>query len=115
MVRRLFTANLEKAWLEEIIRSQNQRIDFFQLICCTETAHFFIENGKLYGRGGDDDIAELYPETETRFSGTSKEIGGFKLQFFKDQKGDVTKFLFHFAPQFTLMSISFEKIKWKYI
>ena len=77
----------------------------------TETAHIFIENGKLHGRGGDDDIAELYPETETRFSGTSKEIGGFKLQFFKDQKGDVTKFLFHFAPQFSLMSISFERTK----
>ena len=77
----------------------------------TETAHLFVKDNKLYGRGGDDDIVELVPETENRFSGTSKEIGGFKLEFVKDQKGDVANFLFHFAPQLALMSITFDKNK----
>jgi CubicO group peptidase (beta-lactamase class C family) len=77
-----------------------------------ETAHLFVKDNKLYGRGGDDeDIVELYPETENQFFGTSKDIGGFKLQFVRDQRGDVVKFLFQFAPQFSLMRIPFERTK----
>ncbi len=77
----------------------------------TETVNIFLKDNKLYGRGDDEDIVELYPETEYQFFGTSKDTGGFKLQFVKDQKGDVANFLIHFASQFALMSIPFDKIK----
>ncbi len=73
--------------------------------------NIILKDNKLYGRGDDEDIVELYPETENQFSGTSKDTGGFKLQFVKDQKGDVANFLIHFAPQFALMSIPFDKIE----
>ena len=77
----------------------------------TEIVNIFIKDKKLYGKGGDEDIAELYPESENEFFGTSNDIGGFKLQFNRDQKGVVNNFLLQFAPQFSLMRISFEKIK----
>jgi hypothetical protein len=77
----------------------------------TETVNIFLKDNRLYGRGDDEDIVELYPETEKQFFGTSKDIGDFKLQFVKDQKGDIANFLIHFAPQFALMSIPFDKIK----
>jgi CubicO group peptidase (beta-lactamase class C family) len=77
----------------------------------TEIVNIFMENRKLFGKGGDEDIAELYAESENQFFGTSDDIGGFKLQFVRDQKGDVAKFLFQFAPQFSVMRIPFDKIK----
>ena len=76
-----------------------------------ETVNIFLKDNKLYGSGDDEDIVELYPETENQFYGTSKDTGGFKLEFVKDQKGDVANIMVHFAPQFALMSIPFDKIK----
>jgi CubicO group peptidase (beta-lactamase class C family) len=77
----------------------------------TEIVDIFLKDNRLYGRGDDEDIVELYPETENQFFGTAKDIGGFKLKFVKDQKGDVTKFVLDFAPQYALMKIPFDKIK----
>jgi CubicO group peptidase (beta-lactamase class C family) len=77
----------------------------------TETVNLILKDKKLYGHSNDEDIVELYPITENQFFGTSKDIGGFKLQFVRDQKGDVAKFLFQFAPQFSVMRIPFDKIK----
>lgn len=70
-----------------------------------------LKDQKLYGRSNDEDPVELYPVAENKFYGTSEDIGGFKLQFVKDQKGNVANFLLHFAPQVSLMSIPFEKVK----
>ncbi len=77
----------------------------------TETVNIFLKDNRLYGRGDDEEIAELFPETENQFFGTSKDIGSFKLKFVKNQKEDIIQFILHFAPQFTLMSIPFDKTK----
>ena len=66
---------------------------------------------KLFGKSDDEEKVELFPETESQFYGTSQEIGGFKLKFFKDQMGDINQFFLHCAPQFAFMSIPFDKIK----
>jgi len=66
---------------------------------------------KLFGKSHDEEKVELFPETESQFYGTSKEIGGFKLKFVKDQMGDINQFVLHFAPRFAFMTIPFEKIK----
>ena len=49
----------------------------------------------------------LFPETETQFFGTSKEIGDFQANFFKDEKGDIT----HFRVQVGFGNWRFDKIK----
>lgn len=77
----------------------------------TETVNIILKDKKLYGHSNDEDIVELYPETENLFFGTSKDIGGFKLKFAKNKKGEITNFLLDFAPQFALMSIPFDKNK----
>jgi CubicO group peptidase (beta-lactamase class C family) len=77
----------------------------------TETANIFLKDNRLYGRSGDEEDVELFPVSESQFFGTSKDIGGFKLKFVKNQKGDIMQFVFHFAPQFSLISIPFDKIK----
>lgn len=77
----------------------------------TESVDLILKDQKLYGRSNDEDPVELYPVAENKFYGTSEDIGGFKLQFVKDQKGNVANFLLHFAPQVSLMSIPFEKVK----
>jgi hypothetical protein len=75
----------------------------------SETVHVILKDARLYGYSNDEEPVELYPTAENKFFGTSKHIGGFKLQFVKNQKGDVANFLFHFAPQFSIMRIPFDK------
>jgi CubicO group peptidase (beta-lactamase class C family) len=77
----------------------------------TETVNIFLKDSRLYGRGDDEEKVELFAKSESQFFGTSKEIGEFKLQFIKDQKGDIKHFILNFAPQFSYLSIPFEKIK----
>jgi hypothetical protein len=77
----------------------------------TETVNIILKDNKLYGSGDDEEIVELNPTAEDKFFGTSKDIGGFKLQFVKDQKGDVVNITVHFAPQFALMRIPFDKVE----
>jgi len=77
----------------------------------TETVNIILKANKLYGSGDDGEIVELYPETENRFYGTSKYMGGIKLQFVKNQKGDVANMIAHVAPQFAFMRIPFGKIE----
>ena len=76
----------------------------------SETVNVILKDNRLYGYSNDEALVELYPTAENKFYGTSKDIGGFKLQFVKDQKGEVANFLLHFAPQFALMSIPFDKV-----
>ena len=65
----------------------------------------------LFGQSDDDEEKiKLLPETESQFYGTSKKIGGFKLKFVKNQKGDINQFILHCAPQFAFMSIHFDNI-----
>ena len=67
---------------------------------------------KLFGKSDDDEEkVELFPETESQFYGTSKDIGGFKLKFVKNREGDINQFVLHCAPQFAFMTIPFDKIK----
>jgi hypothetical protein len=77
----------------------------------TETVNIFLKDSRLYGRGDDEEKVELFAESESQFFGTSKEIGEFKLQFIKDQKGGIKHFILNFAPQFSYLSLPFDKIK----
>lgn len=52
-------------------------------------APIFREGDKLYTRTSLFDKVELIAESETEFSGNSKNIGEFKLQFIKDEQGNV--------------------------
>jgi CubicO group peptidase (beta-lactamase class C family) len=77
-----------------------------------DTVIIFREGDRLFGRGADDeDKAELFPETENRFSGTAKDIGDFRINFVMDDKGEVNHFVLHFARQFVFLSVPFVKIK----
>jgi uncharacterized membrane protein len=49
----------------------------------------------------------LFPESETQFYGTSKEIGDFQANFFKGEKGAIT----HFVVQVGFGIWQFDKIK----
>jgi CubicO group peptidase (beta-lactamase class C family) len=77
----------------------------------TETVNVILKDNRLYGYSDDEEIVELYPTAENKFFGTSKDIGGFKLQFVKNPKGDIANFLLQFAPQFSLMRVPFDKVK----
>jgi hypothetical protein len=77
----------------------------------TETVNIFLKDNRLYGRSGNEEEVELFPVSESQFFGTSEDIGGFKLKFVINQKGDIKQFVFQFAPQFALMRIPFDKTK----
>jgi hypothetical protein len=66
---------------------------------------------KLFGKSDSDEMkVELYPETASQFYGTSPDIGGFKLEFVKNERGDINQFILHCAPQFASMTIPFARI-----
>jgi CubicO group peptidase (beta-lactamase class C family) len=77
----------------------------------TETVTVFLKDNRLYGRGDDEEQAELFPVSESQFFGTSKDIGSFKLKFVKNKKGDIIQFVVNLASQFALISIPFDKTK----
>jgi hypothetical protein len=77
----------------------------------TETVNIILKDKKLYGYSDDEEAVELNPETANQFYGASRDIGGFKLQFVKDPKGNVAKFLLQFAPQLALMTVPFDRVK----
>ena len=66
----------------------------------------FREGDNLFFRGNQE-TGLLFPETETRFFGTSKEIGDFQVDFFKDKKGEIK----HFMVQVGFGIWQFDKIK----
>ena len=49
----------------------------------------------------------LFSETETQFFGTSKQIGDFQADFFKNENGEIT----HFMVQVGFGFWQFDKIK----
>ena len=55
--------------------------------------NIFIEDGNLFFRSPDKEKESLFPQTETRFFGTSNTIGDFQLNFIKDKKGETKHFV----------------------
>lgn len=66
----------------------------------------FREGDNLFFRN-DQETGVLFPETETQFFGTSKEISDFQANFFKDKKGEIK----HFIIQVGFGIWQFDKIK----
>lgn len=66
----------------------------------------FKEGDNLFYRN-DQETGVLFPETETQFFGTSKEIGDFQANFFKGKKGEIK----HFIVQVGFGIWQFDKIK----
>jgi CubicO group peptidase (beta-lactamase class C family) len=64
------------------------------------------EGDNLFFRS-EREKGKIFPETETQFFGTSKEIGNFQADFFKDEKGDIT----HLIVQVGFGNWQFDKIK----
>jgi len=52
----------------------------------------FKEGDSLFFRNAQE-TGVLFPETETQFYGTSKEIGDFQANFIKDKKGEIKHFI----------------------
>ncbi len=76
------------------------------------TVVIFREGDRLFGRSNEDEEkAELFPETENQFFGTSKDIGDFRINFVKDDNGEVNHFNLQFAREFVFLGIPFAKIK----
>ena len=76
------------------------------------TANILIENGNLrfHTREKDkEEIIDLWSEAETKFRGTSKDVGAFQLTFIKDKNDKVTHF--HIYGGFGFTRLRFEKIK----
>jgi CubicO group peptidase (beta-lactamase class C family) len=72
----------------------------------------FREGDRLYARRDNEEgTVELYPETNTQFFGTSKDIGDFFINFIKGNEKDVNHFELNFARQFTFVNAPFDKIK----
>ena len=55
----------------------------------------FRRGEKLYIPLPSREIVELFPESEYRFFGISKEIGDIQLDFTKDAKGNIQKVIVH--------------------
>jgi len=53
----------------------------------------FREGDLLFFRSPDEERGALFPETETQFFGTSKEIGNFQANFFKNKNGEIKHFI----------------------
>ncbi len=66
----------------------------------------FKEGDNLFFRNAQE-TGVLFPETETQFYGTSKEIGDFQANFIKDKKGEIK----HFIVQVGFGIWQFNKIK----
>jgi len=77
----------------------------------TETVNIILKDNRLHGYSNDEELVELHPTAENKFFGGSKDIGGFKLKFVKDGNGEVFNFLLHFAPQFALLRVPFDKVE----
>ncbi|MBC8179552.1 serine hydrolase [candidate division KSB1 bacterium] len=78
----------------------------------TITITIFREGDSLFARrDNEEEKVELFPETNTHFFGTSKDIGGFFIDFKKDDKGDISHFVLQFARQFNFVKVPFDKIK----
>jgi CubicO group peptidase (beta-lactamase class C family) len=67
----------------------------------------FREGDNLFFKSPDGEKGALFPETETQFSGASKEIGDFQVNFFKDTEGEIK----HSKVQVGLGIWQFDKIK----
>jgi CubicO group peptidase (beta-lactamase class C family) len=67
----------------------------------------FREGDSLFFKSPDEEKGELFPATETQFFGTSKKIGDFQVNFFKDKKGEIK----HFIVQVGFGIWQFDKIK----
>jgi CubicO group peptidase (beta-lactamase class C family) len=67
----------------------------------------FKEGDTLFFKSPDEEKGELFPATETQFFGTSKKIGDFQVNFFKDKKGEIK----HFIVQVGFGIWQFDKIK----
>jgi CubicO group peptidase (beta-lactamase class C family) len=70
-------------------------------------APVFREGDKLYTRTSLFDKVELIPESETQFSGDSKNIGAFRIRLIKDKEGKVKQFIVYLG----LRGIHFDKIE----
>ena len=55
----------------------------------------FRKKDKLFVPTPYREIVELFPESEYRFFGISKEFGDTQLDFTKDEKGNIQKVLIH--------------------
>jgi len=66
----------------------------------------FREGDNLFFRNAQE-TGVLFPETETQFYGTSKKIGDFQANFFKNKKGEIK----HFNVQVGFGIWQFDKIK----
>ena len=53
----------------------------------------FREGDNLFFRSPDEEKGEIFPETETQFFGSSKKIGEFQINFFKDARGEIKYFI----------------------
>jgi CubicO group peptidase (beta-lactamase class C family) len=53
----------------------------------------FREGDNLFFRSPAEEKGEIFPETETQFFGSSKEIGEFQIIFFKDARGEIKYFI----------------------
>jgi len=72
----------------------------------------FRKGDKLYVKSDSDkETAELFPQTNTRFFGTSKEIGDLFINFIEDDKSIANQFILNFSRGFAFITIPFDKIK----
>ena len=53
------------------------------------------KNDTLYYKSPDGEIGKIFPESETIFFGTSKEIGDFQAKFYKNGEGAITHCMVH--------------------
>jgi hypothetical protein len=70
------------------------------------TVPVFREGDKLYSRTSLFDKFELVPQSDTRFLGRSRNAGTVRVQFLKNDAGEVVRLMAYFG----LRGIRFEKI-----
>lgn len=67
----------------------------------------FRKEDTLYAKTGFWETVELFPESENRFFGFSKNLGDFQVDVINDEKGDVRKLIAYFE----LRSMQLEKVE----
>jgi CubicO group peptidase (beta-lactamase class C family) len=78
----------------------------------TITVTIFREGDRLFARRENEkEKVELFPETNALFFGSTEDIGDFLINFEKDDKGEISRFLLQFDRRLIFVEAPFTKIK----
>jgi hypothetical protein len=96
MVKYVIPAALSPAPARKILKLDSKIVDKivgeYEFKKLSLPLSIFRKGDILFFETPDGEIGELFPETETQFCGTSKKIGDFRINCFKNEKEEIAFF-----------------------